>query len=155
MTSYCRPNLEEFCDESSNDVKSAAQLQVNAPLTLDRVHGPLSWKSITWYSASTGMHFKEPRAIRRRRKNQGQNYTRLFLKGRPGNKCEQIVFLISQRRGAITMLIGALICLCLKIYTGPLVCLCLTNYTGTMTGPLICLCLTKVHWGIYFPMSKE
>ena len=42
-------------------------------------------KSITWYSASTGMRFKEQRAIRRRSKNPGQNYNRLFLKGRPGN----------------------------------------------------------------------
>ena len=32
------------------------------------------------------MRFKEQRAIRRRRKKQGQNYTRLFLKGRPGKK---------------------------------------------------------------------
>ena len=32
-----------------------------------------------------GNYLKEQRAIRRRRNNQGQNYTRLFLKGRPGN----------------------------------------------------------------------
>ena len=31
------------------------------------------------------MRFKDERAIRRRRKNQGQNYTSLFLKGRLGN----------------------------------------------------------------------
>ena len=46
----------------------------------------LCWKSITWYSASTGMRFKEQRAIRRRRKNPGHFITLLFLKGRPGNK---------------------------------------------------------------------
>ena len=34
------------------------------------------------------MRFKDQRAIRRRRKNQGQNYNRLFLKGRPGNEGE-------------------------------------------------------------------
>ena len=36
-------------------------------------------------SASTGMRFKEQRAIQRRRKNLGHFITRLFLKGRPGN----------------------------------------------------------------------
>ena len=34
---------------------------------------------------STDMRFKEQREIRWRRKNQGQNYTCLFLKGKPGN----------------------------------------------------------------------
>ena len=34
------------------------------------------------------MRFKDQRTIRRRRKNQGQNYTRLFLKGRPGKKLD-------------------------------------------------------------------
>ena len=43
-------------------------------------------KSITWYFASTGMRFKEQRAIWRRRKNPGHFITRLFLKGRPGNE---------------------------------------------------------------------
>ena len=32
ITTYWWPHLEEFCDLSTNDVKSAAQLQVNAPL---------------------------------------------------------------------------------------------------------------------------
>ena len=43
-------------------------------------------KSIPWYFASTGMRFKEQRAIWRRRKNPGHFITRLFLKGRPGNE---------------------------------------------------------------------
>ena len=34
-------------------------------------------------------------AIRRRRKNQSQNYTRLFLKGRPGNYLSFVVILNS------------------------------------------------------------
>ena len=42
-------------------------------------------KSITWYSASTGIRFKEQRAIRLRRKNPGHFITRLFPKGRPNN----------------------------------------------------------------------
>ena len=42
-------------------------------------------KSITWYSTSTGMRFKEQSAIRRRR-NPGHFLTCLFLKGRPGRK---------------------------------------------------------------------
>ena len=33
LTSYCWPNLEELCDLSTDDVKSAVQLQVNAQLT--------------------------------------------------------------------------------------------------------------------------
>ena len=41
------------------------------------------------------MRFKDQRAIRRRRKNQGQNYTRLFLKGRPGNYPPFVVILNS------------------------------------------------------------
>ena len=41
-------------------------------------------KSITWYSAITGMRFKEQTAIRWRRKNPGHFITLLFLKGRPG-----------------------------------------------------------------------
>ena len=41
-------------------------------------------KSITWYSAITGMRFKEQTAIRWQRKNPGHFITLLFLKGRPG-----------------------------------------------------------------------
>ena len=41
-------------------------------------------KSITWFSAITGMRFKEQTAIRWQRKNPGHFITLLFLKGRPG-----------------------------------------------------------------------
>ena len=44
------------------------------------------------------MRFQDQRAIRRRRKNQGQNYTLLFLKGRPGNKEQSYSQLFASRR---------------------------------------------------------
>ena len=39
----------------------------------------------TWYFTNSGMRFNEQIEIRWQIKNLGQNYTRLFLKGRPGN----------------------------------------------------------------------